>query len=69
MEILVAAFLGLAIVGHLPASAEDGASTVASHPMIGEPAPTFDLQEVSGGSLGLEGLQGRYIVLHFGASW
>jgi peroxiredoxin len=69
MWILVAAFLGLEVVLHFPASAEGGASTVASHPMIGQSAPAFDLQEVSDGSLSLEGLRGRYVVLHFGASW
>ena len=50
-------------------SADDGGLTVASHPMIGEAAPAFDLDKVSGGSLSLESLKGRYVVLHFGASW
>lgn len=69
MWIMAAAFLGLAVAVHLPASAGDGGSMVASQPMIGEIAPAFDLEEVSGGSLNLEGLKGRYVVLHFGASW
>ena len=42
---------------------------VSSHPMIGEAAPAFDLEEVAGGTLTLESLKGRYVVLHFGASW
>jgi hypothetical protein len=66
---LTAAFLGLAVAIRLPASAEDGGSMVVSHPMIGEAAPAFDLEEVSGGALSLDALKGQYIVLHFGASW
>lgn len=69
MSFLAAAFLGLVVAVHLPASAEDGGSVVASHPMIGEAAPAFNLEEVSGGALSLETLKGRYVVLHFGASW
>ena len=42
---------------------------VASHPMIGDSAPAFDLNEAGGGTLSLESLKGRYVVLHFGASW
>ena len=60
MTVLIA--LVAAVVG-----AQD--SGVSSHPMIGEAAPAFDLEEVSGGDLSLEALKGRYVVLHFGASW
>jgi cytochrome oxidase Cu insertion factor (SCO1/SenC/PrrC family) len=42
---------------------------VSSHPMIGEAAPAFDLAEVGGEILSLESLKGKYVVLHFGASW
>jgi len=44
-------------------------SGVASHPMIGDAAPAFDLEEVGGGTMTLESLKGRYVVLHLGASW
>jgi hypothetical protein len=44
-------------------------SGVSTHPMIGEAAPVFDLPEVDGGTLSLESFKGRYVVLHFGASW
>jgi peroxiredoxin len=38
--------------------------------MLGEPAPAFQLDEVrSGETHSLEDFRGRYIVLHFGASW
>lgn len=49
------------------AGAQD--SAVSSHPMIGDQAPAFTLEEADGGSLSLESLKGRYVVLHFGASW
>jgi hypothetical protein len=42
---------------------------VASHPMIGEMAPGFTLSTITGDSLSLADLQGKYIVIHFGASW
>jgi cytochrome oxidase Cu insertion factor (SCO1/SenC/PrrC family) len=66
---LIVALVGLAGAAHFPALAADHDSAVASHPMIGEAAPAFDLEEVSGGALSLDSLKGRYIVLHFGASW
>jgi len=52
-----------------PAPAVAQGAGVASHPMIGEPAPAFDLEEVSGDTLSLEELRGRFVILHFGASW
>lgn len=42
---------------------------VAGHPMIGEAAPPFDLQTISGERLSLEELKGKFLVVHFGASW
>lgn len=51
------------------AVAEETDSPVASHPMIGEAAPGFELEEVGGGTVGLAALRGRYLVIHFGASW
>jgi hypothetical protein len=39
-------------------------------PMLGEAAPSFRLPDVrTGEMLTLEDLRGRFIVLHFGASW
>jgi hypothetical protein len=39
-------------------------------PMLGEAAPAFRLPDVrTGKSLALEELRGRFVVLHFGASW
>jgi len=37
--------------------------------MIGEEAPAFVLEEVGGDTLSLDSLKGRYVILHFGASW
>ena len=52
-----------------------GASLLTTHaepldqPMIGQPAPSFRLRSVDGKTLSLEEMRGRFIVLHFGASW
>jgi peroxiredoxin len=42
---------------------------VEDHPWIGEPAPEFDLKRVSGEAMSLSGLEGKIVVIHFGASW
>ena len=65
----IVALLGLLAATHFPALAGDQDSGVASHPMIGEAAPAFDIEEVGGGTLSLESLKGRFVVLHFGAGW
>ncbi len=41
----------------------------SDQPMLGQPAPSFRLSDLSGKPLALEDLRGRFIVLHFGASW
>lgn len=46
-----------------------GAGPVDDHPMIGETAPEFHLPTTDGDSLTMESLRGKYVVLHFGASW
>jgi hypothetical protein len=63
---LLIAFVGAV---SLTAPAQESPSGLSSHPMIGEKAPVFDLEKVGGGSLDLEGLRGRYVVIHFGTSW
>jgi len=42
---------------------------VSAHPMIGYQAPPFELKTTSGDTLGLEGWKGKFVVIHFGASW
>lgn len=44
-------------------------AAVADHPLIGEAAPAFDLPTISGEQLSLEELKGKFLVVHFGASW
>lgn len=56
----------LALIASMAGAQDSG---VASHPMIDAEAPPFDLDEVGGSTLSLESLRGRYVVLHFGASW
>jgi len=38
-------------------------------PMLGQPAPAFELRDLRGGTVSLASLRGRFLVLHFGASW
>jgi len=60
----VAVALAMALVAR-PAPAEDPAAG-----MLGQPAPSFRLADVrTGQMLSLEGFRGRFVVLHFGASW
>lgn len=66
---LITGILVLGAAAFHPAGVEGQDSGVSSHPMIGEAAPAFDLKEVAKGKLSLESLKGRYVVLHFGASW
>ena len=38
-------------------------------PMIGEPAPAFALKSLDGKVVSLEQQRGKFVVLHFAASW
>jgi len=51
------------------AAMAQAAAELDAHPMIGEVAPEFQLERVNGEPLSLEDLKGKYIVMHFGASW
>jgi cytochrome oxidase Cu insertion factor (SCO1/SenC/PrrC family) len=44
-------------------------TSVSLHPMIGEPAPTFELTAVDGQPFALSDWKGKYLVVHFGTSW
>lgn len=44
-------------------------SPTSGHPMIGEQAPAFELESVSGEMRSLGDFRGKYLVVHFGASW
>jgi hypothetical protein len=46
-----------------------GGSEAAPQPMIGAAAPAFELRTVAGDTLSLADLKGKFVVLHFGASW
>ena len=41
----------------------------AEQPFIGSAAPPFELPTLEGGSVALADLEGRIVVLHFGAGW
>jgi len=53
----------------LPAGVGIARGANASQPMIDTDAPAFELATVAGDTVGLADLKGRYVVLHFGASW
>jgi len=38
-------------------------------PMIDQPAPAFDLKSLDGKTVSLGQQQGKFVVLHFAASW
>ncbi len=41
----------------------------ADQPMLRHAAPAFRLKDLSGKTLALEDLRGRFLVMHFTASW
>jgi cytochrome oxidase Cu insertion factor (SCO1/SenC/PrrC family) len=55
----------LSLIGTGPGSPLDP----PEQPMLRHPAPSFRLKDLSGKALALEDLRGRFIVLHFTASW
>ena len=52
------------------ANAQDNSAyDVANQPWIGTDAPTFALDAGGGVTVDLAELRGKYVVIHFGASW
>lgn len=62
---LLALALAAGVGGAPQARAEDGPPQVR----LGDPAPGFRLPDLEGNVVDLEDLRGRYVVVHFGASW
>ncbi|HWI58926.1 MAG TPA: hypothetical protein VNZ22_16995 [Bacillota bacterium] len=46
-----------------------GAGTVKPGPLVGKPAPAFQVQGIYNESLSLETFKGHILVMQFGASW
>jgi cytochrome c biogenesis protein CcmG/thiol:disulfide interchange protein DsbE len=69
--ILVGAVLaGIGTLTALFAYGLIGDPTLIRSPLIGRPAPAFDLRRVDGpGSISLTSLRGRVVVINFWASW
>jgi hypothetical protein len=61
------------VIGSAVALSLGGTLAAANDPaaaMLGEPAPPFRLEEVrTGETHALEDFRGKWVVLHFGASW
>ncbi|HVS15894.1 MAG TPA: hypothetical protein VMV46_18375 [Thermoanaerobaculia bacterium] len=53
----------------LLALAQAPSPAVAAEPLIGAPAPAFDLPTLDGDRVALADLRGQLVVLHFGAGW
>ncbi len=49
--------------------AEALAGSTVDHPMIGQPAPEFQLKTTAGEIVRLADLRGEMVVIHFGTSW
>jgi hypothetical protein len=60
--------VGTVLVGMLAGSAARAEDPAAA--MLDQPAPSFELNEVrTGETHALEDFRGKFVVLHFGASW
>jgi cytochrome oxidase Cu insertion factor (SCO1/SenC/PrrC family) len=51
------------------AANQDADTLTANHPWIGEPAPEFSLTSTNGSSVALSDYKGKFLVVHFAASW
>lgn len=74
--LIVGAGLGLLLLTLLglnrsrPASVDiPEAGNVPAAPKVGAPAPDFELERLSGGTLRLDGLRGQPVVVNFWATW
>ena len=48
----------------------EAVTTIATEqPMIGEPAPVIELPGIDGNTHALADQRGKFVVIHFGASW
>jgi hypothetical protein len=60
----------LAIAAAALAAPPSGRSSGSEAPsLLGRAAPSFRLNDLEGRTVSLEALRGRFVVLHFGASW
>lgn len=70
-RLIVAAWLiaGIAAVLALLSINVAGPGTAVDTPIVGRPAPAFDLETLDGGRLSLSDLRGSPVVVNFWASW
>ena len=56
--------LQILIAGSLMSSEDEG-----QQPKIGEAAPLFQLRSLNGDPMALANLRGKFVIIHFAASW
>ncbi len=61
LPVLCALWLALPALTPAPAS--------SAEPLVGEPAPAFELPSLDGERVALSDFRGKLVVLHFGAGW
>jgi thiol-disulfide isomerase/thioredoxin len=67
---VAAASLGFALVACAAGAGGAASSSSASHPLVGAPAPDFELREVSGGGdQSLAAHAGKVVIVDFWATW
>ena len=45
------------------------ATAQTAQPMVGDPAPLFDLKDPKGNTYSLAEQRGKFVVIHYGTSW
>jgi len=66
---LPALVLACIVFGTVPSGVRAAEDAQPDQPMIGEPAPRFELATTDGDTLTLSVFKGKILVVHFGASW
>jgi len=59
-------FISIVIIAGAPAALS---AQQDEQPLLGQPAPLFELKAIDGKTYSLEQLKGSYVVIHFAATW
>jgi hypothetical protein len=58
-------YLSFSLLGIISGQAEEG----EIQPKIGEPAPLFKLQTLNNETVSLSDFHGKFVIIHFAATW